>query len=102
MTRNIGLVGWILCSKQCAMSLLDGLVEKDIVEDVTVREGVSRLTPDPFGNYLVTLHLGDSSAPSVPPEEYLCGEPTYCGACGSLCSRPLNQGQLVLSSGSVN
>lgn len=104
MKRNIGLIGWILCSKPCVLSLLEHLAQKGAVDEATVREGMAQVKPDPFGNYTVVLRT-DSRAPSIPPEEYLSGEPTYCSACGSLCARPLGlneAGAPLLSSGSVN
>ena len=53
MNRNLGLLGWILCTKQCAISLLDSFAEEGLVQAVMVREGKARLMPDPFGNYVI-------------------------------------------------
>lgn len=104
MNRNIGLMGMILCSKPCVRSLPERLAEKRAVDEATVREGIAQLRPDLFGNYTVVIRV-DPRASSLPPEEYLSGEPTYCSACGALCARPLSlneAGESFLSSGSVN
>ena len=85
--RNISQVGHVLCTRACAFALQDQLVAGRVISEEDARRNKAGLRPDAFGNYLFIIRF-DRTSPPILPKEYLAGEPTHCGVCGSLCGGP--------------
>ena len=79
----------VVCSEPCALALRDRLVTAGELTREAVASGQVQVGPDPFGNHMLVL-LEDPAQPVIFSGEYLSGEATRCGVCGSPCAAAPN------------